>query len=326
MSKSRELISFFEDMLSRQDFLIPLVAASFQYPIHYYGMTSAALLEDLFVDASINFRNSHRRAIDFSRPQRFVDAEEGNSKGVKGWDYQFEGEHFSHKVGKGINAIALLWDATVKLPENNRWSYDSTMVFVLSHYKRPSADLVQKSGNKFQITSIVNFRNRQIVEGQLLLIAERIDRMNWKINEILEVPGGVSDINGVIPMDDALGRMMELWTQNSANHFEIFISVKPIKDKLECLVGEIVEIQYLAHPGIYVFEKEKLQNIEVTQNNRAVLLPSSTVAELATNAADNGLFVFMPSWYMYYAQNRPADLFLAQKQEFDQLNSAARRK
>jgi hypothetical protein len=61
MGKSRELVSFFEEMLARQEYLIPMVAASFQYPIHYYGMTSAALLEDLFVDASINFRNSHRR-------------------------------------------------------------------------------------------------------------------------------------------------------------------------------------------------------------------------------------------------------------------------
>ena len=86
-----------------------MVAASFQYPIHYYGMTSAALLEDLFVDASINFRNSHRREVEISRPERAIEGEEANSKGVKGWDYQFQGEHFSHKVGKGINAIALLW-------------------------------------------------------------------------------------------------------------------------------------------------------------------------------------------------------------------------
>jgi len=34
MAKSRELVSFFEEMLSRQEYLIPMVAASFQYPIH----------------------------------------------------------------------------------------------------------------------------------------------------------------------------------------------------------------------------------------------------------------------------------------------------
>ena len=119
---------------------------------------------------------------------------------------------------------------------------------------------------------------------------------------------------------------MDLWSRDSANHYEIFITTKPIKSGTESLVGELVDIQYVAHPGIYIFEKEKLQNIEVTQNNRAVLLPSSKVAELATDAADTGFFVFMPSWYMYYAQNRPADLFLAQKQDFDQLNSASRSK
>jgi hypothetical protein len=89
MGKSRELVSFFEEMLSRQEYLIPMVAASFQYPIHYYGMTSAALLEDLFVDASINFRNNHRRDVEISRPERDIAGEEASSKGVKGWDYQF---------------------------------------------------------------------------------------------------------------------------------------------------------------------------------------------------------------------------------------------
>ena len=74
MGKSRELVSFFEEMLSRQEYLIPMVAASFQYPIHYYGMTSAALLEDLFVDASINFRNNHRRDVEISpkMPDRYL--------------------------------------------------------------------------------------------------------------------------------------------------------------------------------------------------------------------------------------------------------------
>jgi len=75
-----------------------------------------------------------------------------------------------------------------------------------------------------------------------------------------------------------------------------------------------------------VFERERLQDIEVTQNNRAVLLPAPRVTELAKESAENGLFVFMPSWYMAYAENRPADLYLAQKQEFDQMNSASRKR
>jgi hypothetical protein len=77
---------------------------------------------------------------------------------------------------------------------------------------------------------------------------------------------------------------------------------------------------------VYVFQREQLQGIEVTQNNRAVLLPATTVGRLAKEASENGMFVFMPSWYMAYAENRPADLYLAQKQEFEFLNSASRRR
>lgn len=325
MGKSGELVSFFEDMLSRQEYLIPLVAASFQYPIHYYGMTSAALLEDLFVDASINFRNSYRRDIEISRPGRDVAGEDANSKGVKGWDYQFEGEHFSHKVGKGINAIALLWDATVKLPEDNIWSYDSTMVYVLSNFKKSKANLISPNIKKTPITSIVHFRNTPVKGGQILFIAKRINRTEWEILEVIELKAG-TDIAHSMPREDIWGKMIMYWSKATANVFDIFISCTPGTIDYSQLVGSAVEIDYETHPGVYVFERERLQNIQVTQNNRAVLLPAPVVTELATDAAQRGLFVFMPSWFKAYAENRPADLYLAQKKEFDDMNSASRKK
>jgi hypothetical protein len=325
MGKSRELVSFFEEMLSRQEYLIPMVAASFQYPIHYYGMTSAALLEDLFVDASINFRNSHRREVEISRPERAIEGEEANSKGVKGWDYQFQGEHFSHKVGKGINSIALLWDATVKLPEDKKWSYNSTMVYVLSSYKKSSASLLCAEKPKLQVSSILGFRNKAVKHGQLVFIAERLDRTKWKIHELIQL-NPAEDLAGALPLEEIWGKMIGYWSKSTANKFDVFISNKPVTNKYSDIVGKEVEIDYEAHPGIYVFERERLQNIEVTQNNRAVLLPAGTVGQLAKESAERGFFVFMPSWYMAYAENRPADLYLAQKQEFDLMNSASRRR
>ena len=302
-----------------------MVAASFQYPIHYYGMTSAALLEDLFVDASINFRNSHRREVEISRPERAIEGEEANSKGVKGWDYQFQGEHFSHKVGKGINAIALLWDATVKLPEDKKWSYDSTMVYVLSNYKKSSANLFGVGNFKLPVTSVLGYRNKPIKEGQVIFVGERLSRVKWKIHEVIQLQGA-NDLAEALPLDHIWGKMIGYWSKSTANKFDLFISSKAVADKYSDVVGQEVEISYEAHPGIYVFERERLQNIEVTQNNRAVLLPAGKVEELARESAENGFFVFMPSWYMAYAENRPADLYLAQKQEFDQMNSASRRR
>lgn len=302
-----------------------MVAASFQYPIHYYGMTSAALLEDLFVDASINFRNSYRREIEISRPERAIEGEEASSKGVKGWDYQFQGEHFSHKVGKGINPIALLWDATVKLPEDKRWSYESTMVYVLSNYKKSTANLISPDLPKLQISSLQAYRNKALKSNQFIFISERLSPVKWKIHEVLNSKPS-EDISSLLPLDEIWGKMIGYWSKSTANKFEVFISNKPSDKDFGSLVGSEVEIDFEAHPGVYVFEREKLQNIEVTQNNRAVLLPAPIVGKLANESALDGLFVFMPSWYMAYAENRPADLYLAQKQEFESLNSASRRR
>lgn len=325
MTKSRELVSFFEDMLSRQEYLIPMVAASFQYPIHYYGMTSASLLEDLFVDASINFRNSYRREIEISRPERETEGEEASSKGTKGWDYRFQGEHFSHKVGKGINPIALLWDATVQLPEDKKWNYESTMVYVLANYRKNSAFLNLKEESRIAVSSILTHRNRNVEKNQKIIIAERLNRLDWKIHEIQNLDSA-SDISEAFPLEQIWGKMISYWSKSTANRFEVFITSKPTNKDLSSIVGQLIQIDYEAHPGVYVFEKERLQDIEVTKNNRGVLLPASTVGKLTKESAENGLFVFMPSWYMAYAENRPADLYLAQKQEFDALNSASRRR
>ena len=325
MNRGKELVSFYEEMLSRSEYLIPLVAACFQYPIHYYGMTSAALLEDLFVDASINFRNSYKRDVQISRPERASEGEEANSKGIKGWDYQFQGEHFSHKVGKGIGPVALLWDATVKLPENKLWTYENTMVYVLSHYKKQQANLISTVNPRLQISSIFAYRNKAIKKGQSVFIAERISSTTWKIHEVIEMKSA-KDMLSALPLDNIWGTMINYWNKSTANKFDVFISTKSTEGRYSNLAGSQVEIEYEAHPGIYVFERDRLRNIEVTQNNRAVLLPANTVGLLAKESADAGMFVFMPSWYMTYAENRPADLYLAQKQEFDQMNSAARRR
>lgn len=325
MDKSEDLVGFYEEMLSRPEYLIPLVAASFQYPMHYYGMTSASLLEDLFVDASINFRNAHKRDVDISRPERAKAGEEANSKGVKGWDYQFEGEHFSHKVGKGIGAVALLWDATVKLPADKRWTYDSTMVYVLSNYKKSNANVIDSNSRDITVTSIFSFRNKAVKDGQKVIIAERLTPLNWYVHEVIEI-NAAENISTALPLDLIWTKMAALWSKSSANKFDAFISTRSVADEISGLAGNQVQLDFEAHPGIYVFQRSRLSNIEVTQNNRAVLLPAKTVGQLARESAESGLFIFMPSWYTTYAENRPADLYLAQKQEFDQMHSASRRR
>jgi hypothetical protein len=120
-----------------------LISAQYQFPNHYYGLTSAALLEDLFVDAAINFKNQEHHGLQLERPERTNEENiTTDAKGEKGWDYKYEGQNYSHKVGSKVQSIALLWDATYQLPEDGTYSYPSPIVMVLSNYKNKNANLV----------------------------------------------------------------------------------------------------------------------------------------------------------------------------------------
>ena len=143
MDKPKSIIDFFSQMLSRREYLIPLISAQYQFPNHYYGLTSAALLEDLFVDAAINFKNQEHHGLQLERPERTNEENiTTDAKGEKGWDYKYEGQNYSHKVGSKVQSIALLWDATYQLPEDGTYSYPSPIVMVLSNYKNKNANLV----------------------------------------------------------------------------------------------------------------------------------------------------------------------------------------
>jgi hypothetical protein len=126
-------------------------------------------------------------------------------------------------VGKGINAIALLWDATVELPEDKKWSYNSTMVYVLSHYKKASANLLNSENPKLPVTSILGYRNKQIKVGQAVFIAERLSRTRWKIHEVIQLQAA-DDLAGALPLDHIWGKMTGYWSKSTANKFDVFIS------------------------------------------------------------------------------------------------------
>ena len=90
-------------MLARPDFLIPIVAAERQFREHYYGLNSAALLQDLFFDALGNYLRQTEPDAVLLRPPT----------GQKGWDYTFNGLNVSHKVSQTVGDIAAIWDVSV---------------------------------------------------------------------------------------------------------------------------------------------------------------------------------------------------------------------
>ena len=327
MNKPESIIDFFSQMLSRREYFIPLIAAQYQFPNHYYGLTSAALLEDLFVDAAINFKNQEHHGLQLERPERTNNENlTTDAKGKKGWDYKYDGQNYSHKVGGKVQNIALLWDATYELPEDNTYSYPSPIVMVLSNYKNKNATLTLPNGEKFQVTPLSQYRSKSLVQGQQVLFVKRSLGSNWELLEVVDLNGNQSQMDQALKLQVVWQKMMGYWANDqAANSIEIFITKATKKKRIPSEVpsGE-VKLEFKALPGVYLFPKNSLQNVKVTKNNRAILLPTEKVQELMDVACSNRNFTYLPNWFTYFATNRSVDLYLVQRAEYDRLNSAAR--
>jgi hypothetical protein len=327
VKKPESITDFFSQMLSKREYLIPLIAAQYQFPTHYYGLTSAALLEDLFVDAAINFKNQEHHGLQLERPERTTDENlTTDAKGEKGWDYKFEDQNYSHKVGAKIQDIALLWDATYKLSEDETYSYPSPIVMVLSNYKNKNANLILNAKEKVQVTPISQYRGKVLKVGQSIIFAKKTKENSWMILEVIKIDLEDCKIDEVLSLEMVWNKMMGYWSDNiPANGIEIFVSkAKKKQISLEGFTSCEVEIDFKALPGVYLFPKDSLQKVKVKKNNRAILLPSAKVAELMQTAFISNQFTFLPNWYTCYASPRSVDLYLVQRAEYDRLNSAAR--
>ena len=319
------IIDFFNGMLGKKEFFIPLSAAQYQFPHHYYGLTSAALLEDLFVDAAINYQKTERRDVRIERPEQETNEEVKDAKGEKGWDYKYQGENFSHKVGKDLGGIALLWDSTYKLPPDKTYSYPSPIVFVLAQYKNKNGKFISGE-SKIDLTPIAHYRSKPLEEGQYLIICEKKSGNDWKIISSKRVDAKSILLHDFAPFATVWETLLDSWENGtSVNQIDIFITKKRKNMKgLTFEPGSSVQIEFAALPGIYLFPKSKLQNVVVEKNNRGVLLPRKKVLELVEQAYETANFAFLPNWYTSYAGPRNVDLYQVQRGEYDKLNTAAR--
>lgn len=304
-------------MLARPDYLIPLAAAERQFRDHYYGLNSAALLEDLFFDALGNYLRQTQPLIELRRPPT----------GQKGWDYAFDGLCISHKVSQSLTEIAALWDATKTGVAT--WSFDDPIVYVLGSNTPPTSLSVElEPGIPVRARAVADLGRPYVADGKTLLV------VNW--------PGGgsqptvldVIDTDMGQPVSDALP-FSRLWNHvashlragGAANDIDVIVTSRPCPPMLlESLRSAdqpvAIDLSVRFRSGVYVFRKDLLQELAVTTNNRAILIPRSTVQRLLDAAVQLGLFAPIPLWYWIYAQERPPDMYSAQRAEFDARFSA----
>jgi hypothetical protein len=83
-----------------------------------------------------------------------------------------------------------------------------------------------------------------------------------------------------------------------------------------------VDLSVNRRGGAYLLSRDLLQDLAVTTNNRAILIPKDVVSNLLAEAAVRGLFAPLPLWYWPFAQERPPDMYSSQRSEYEARFSA----
>jgi hypothetical protein len=303
-----DFVQSMRGMFALKDYHFPIVAAQFQYRERYYGLSSAAMLEDLFFDALSNFVHTYQPTCSLTRP----------SRGEKGYDYEFNGEKISHKVSaSGPDVIAALWDAT--RTDLTEWTFETPISFTTGSYSRRVISC-EIDGKKLQL------RPLSVVED--VEPTDLISLVHWPDNSRLTIlklwrPVAAGAAHVVVPFDD-------VW-QEVARHSEVPVNeleVLVVQTKKSTLVeGSSVEVRSdnLFRPGAYFFRKDHLVQVPVRTNNRGVLVSKELVRSFMRKSEVENNFVPTSTWFAKYAGSDPPDLYLAQKSEFDLMFAAHRR-
>lgn len=311
------LISAVRAMLARPDFLIPLAAAERQFRDHYYGLNSAALLEDLFFDALGTFLRQTQPRTHWLRPPT----------GQKGWDYAFDGLQISHKVSQGLGDIAALWDATKE--GVTEWSFSDPIVYVLGKNAPPTSVLVALDGEKpLRCRAIADVGPPYALNGRALLIVKwpAYGSQPQLLRLITSQPG--QTVADVLPFSVMWDHVADHVSKGgAANEIDVFVTTARCQERFADRTEQRgypsdADVSVGLRGGVYLFHRDLLQNLTVKTNNRAILIPKEVVSDLLPEAADRNLFAPLPLWYWPYAQERPPDMYSSQRSEFEARFSA----
>lgn len=304
-------------MLARPDYLLPLAAAERQFRDHYYGLNSAALLEDLFFDALGNYVRQTQPTSRLVRPPT----------GQKGWDYAFDGLQISHKVSQDLGDVAALWDAT-KVGITH-WSFDDPIVYVLGKNAPSTGVKVHLDSNAaMSCRAVADLGAPYLLDGRALLVVRwSVEGSQPTLLEIVPSETGQT-AEDVLPFGRIWKHVaVNLQEGRPANEIDVLVTSRPMPP---LLVEEFAAAGYPVNisisvglrGGVYLLRHELLQDLPVKTNNRAILIPRETIKGLLHEAVDRWLFAPIPLWYWVYAQRRPPDMYSAQRLEYDARFSA----
>jgi len=301
----RAFIEALSSMYSRPEYHYPIVMAQFQYRARYYGLSGAAMLEDLFFDALNHYVHTHLTAAILERPPR----------GERGYDYSFDGVPISHKVSKsGPLEIAALWDATKT--HVTTWNFPTSICFTTGGYASSSFKAAVTNGGDVRCTPL-----QKIGIDRNPLTAALV---HWpaagylRILDIWTSPSLMTESpRDVLAWNTAWGAASSANSRGlPANELEIVgLSGPHVRDLSPGSV--LVPSDGVFRPGVYLLAKDWLQGVPVKANNRALLLKRDAVKTMMVRSQSEGLHIPLSDWFSVYVSNTPPDLYLAQKSEYD---------
>jgi len=307
------LIISIKEMLNKPDFLFPFVASQQQFRTHYYGLTAASILEYFFIDMYSSYLSTFDPVNKLELPPH----------GEKGWDYGLNNYRVSHKVAKNIGDVSTLWDATIS-PES-KFNAEYSIFYSLSQHQGQKGKMIHGL-NHFNIYPISEEKiNAKIKPNQSIILVNKNNDNTWEVLDVRK-----NSQSSTVNLEDLIS-FREIWRSLSqklsisANSIEIYLIENIVLEEIP--LGSKVEILFNFFPGFYLLEKEKLIDILLRANNRSsFLIPKSVIRENLIKSRNDENFVQMPTWFGAYAPPKPPNLYLSQKQDYDNFFASSQRR
>ena len=295
------IVDIHRGMLADPDWLIPVSTAQQTYRAVYYGMTATALLEDVHFDSLANWLNRHRPGVVLTKPQR----------GALG-DYNVDGVDVSHKSMSGPTDTGVNWNALKAAQASAKatplWNSETPMMVVSSQHRDLTVNWTGSSGSTGKGRVVhpapANLPPKQ--QPTLLM---------WRLDDTAEVMAKWDHLPSFEEMWDVVGNLYSQGVE--AYLLDLMYMPEDLK------VGDTGNLHSGARPGMYLLPKQLLSGIPLSANNRAALIKKGTIQELMNVCRALGLWTPLPIWPVLYAGERPPDLYLSLRADFDRRFSPA---
>ncbi len=303
----RLFVSLVRDMLTRLEYLFPYIWAQRQYRSDSYQMASAGQLEDLFHDTFGTYLNH-------LSPGTLWERRRGKEK----WDFRFGNTGISHKEGLRP-VVAAFWTAGqgpgYRTPMLLTWNFEHAISFSYTPLNVGIMGSARISGKEHKVRiRALNHKTLQTAPDSSLIGLGQIDQGVLQIDEIWSIQEWrnftVHDVRRSFGKRNPLD--FDFWILDSKANLK-----EAIKESIDGLQFAVPEVPLL--PGIYFLEKEHLQGVHLTSNNRAHLIAQDELTMVMKRAVRNRTFISMPLWPGIFADMRPANLYAIQRRQFDEM-------